>query len=96
MRDGDTVFEPSLSWRLQFDDQEAIADAAVAGMGIAWLPSWLVAKRVARGQLVPLLPDHGSVEMHTYAVWPSAQHLPMRLRVVIDSLAVGLEDSAAG
>lgn len=96
MRDGETVVEPSLSWRLQFDDQEAIADAAVAGMGIAWLPSWLVAERVARGQLVPLLSDHSSVEMQTYAVWPSAQHLPMRLRVVIDALAAGLEDSAAG
>jgi DNA-binding transcriptional LysR family regulator len=38
--------------RLRFDDLDAIADAATAAMGVAWLPSWLVAPRLHSGQLV--------------------------------------------
>lgn len=38
------------------DDLAAIADAVTTGVGLAWLPSWLIAKRLASGSLVELLP----------------------------------------
>ena len=40
--------EPQLS----FDDMQGIVDAAIAGFGLAWLPSWLLARYEATGQLV--------------------------------------------
>ena len=38
--------------RLQMDDLQAIADAATAGFGIAWLPCWLVREQLLSGALV--------------------------------------------
>ncbi|HYH21334.1 MAG TPA: LysR family transcriptional regulator [Azospirillum sp.] len=76
--------------RLRFDDLEAIADAAVAGMGLAWLPCWLVRDRVRSGQLVPVLKDVPATVFPTHAVWPQSPQLPLRVRAAIDTLAEGL------
>lgn len=42
--------------RIRMDDLDAIADAATLGMGIAWLPYWLVGERLRTGELELLLP----------------------------------------
>lgn len=88
--DGGRPVEPELNWRLQFDSHEAIADAAVKGMGIARLVSWLVRDHLEAGRLVPLLEDFPAPAVDTYAVWPGSQHSPMKLRVTIDALVDGL------
>lgn len=91
--DGSAI-EPQLKWRLQFDSQEAIADAAVRGMGVAWLLRWLVHDHLEAGRLVPLLEDVPAPPVDTYAVWPAAQYSPMKLRVAIDALVQGLQSVA--
>ncbi len=73
--------------RLRFDDLDAIADAAVAGMGLAWLPCWLIRDRVQSGDLVQVLEDHPGLVFDTYALWPQTPRIPMRVRVAIDALA---------
>lgn len=83
--------EAPVSWRLQFDNVEAVMDAALRGLGVAWVPSWLVRSRIETGQIVQILSDYPSQPLETYAVWPMLTHLPMRLRVAIDALAEGLE-----
>ena len=45
-----------VSGRLQCDDTEALLDAAVAGLGIVHLASWLVGDHVRDGRLVSLFP----------------------------------------
>ncbi|WEX76695.1 LysR family transcriptional regulator [Sinorhizobium numidicum] len=76
--------------RLRLDDLAAIADAAVDGLGLAWLPCWLVRERVQRGELVRVLTDRPALIFKAYAVWPRTQHMLPKLRVVIDRLAAGL------
>jgi DNA-binding transcriptional LysR family regulator len=76
--------------RLRFDDAEAIADAAEAGHGLAWLPNWLIRDRVRSGTLIPLLTDVPSLEIVTHALWPATPHLPLRVRFAIDALAAAL------
>jgi len=76
--------------RLHLDDLAAAADAAAAGMGLAWLPAWLVADRVAQGGLVPVLADVVPMTFETHALWPAGPHLPLRVRLAIDALAAGL------
>lgn len=73
--------------RLAFDDLEAIADAAVAGLGLAWLPCWLIRPHVERGRLVSLLPPQLRLGMEVHAVRLRTPHLPCRLRVAVDTLA---------
>ncbi|MBA8879161.1 LysR substrate-binding domain-containing protein [Phyllobacterium myrsinacearum] len=83
---GNIVEVPVIS-RLRFDDLEAIADAAIEGMGLAWLPYWLISNHIRAGNLVELWPDRPSATIESYAVWPAAQHLPLRSRLAIDALA---------
>ncbi|WP_050436168.1 LysR family transcriptional regulator [Chondromyces crocatus] len=78
--------ELTLPSRIRFDDLEAIAAAAVAGAGLAWLPCWLVADALRAGTLVPVLEGERAFGYDIHAVWPLTQHLPSRVRVAIDAL----------
>ncbi|ODT98771.1 MAG: LysR family transcriptional regulator [Rhodospirillales bacterium SCN 65-16] len=94
-RDADAPEEFIPLGRMRFDDLEAIADAATAGFGLAWLPCWLVRDRVASGELVRLLPDRPGLEFQINAVWPGPARLPLRVRVAIDVLAAELPATTA-
>jgi DNA-binding transcriptional LysR family regulator len=78
------------SGRLRVDSGEALRDAAVAGLGLALLPDFLVAGDVAAGRLRPLLPglDAGNVEI--LAIYPSRRLLEPRVRRFIDLMAAEL------
>lgn len=75
---------------LVMDDFAAIAAAAMSGMGIAWLPDWLVAQEIARGQLRPILADSASVNFAIHAVWPEAPWVAQKIRVAVDELLAHL------
>ncbi|WP_448952787.1 LysR family transcriptional regulator [Labrys neptuniae] len=76
--------------RFIFDSLDAIADAAMAGVGLAWLPCWLVAERVRNGDLIRVLTDHPGLVFDVHAVWPRTPLLPMRMRAAIDFLVANL------
>jgi len=78
--------EVRLASRLRFDDLEVTADAAVAGMGIAWLPYWLVWERIRAGTLVPLWGKRPAASMDSHAIWPATEYMPLRVRLAIDTL----------
>jgi DNA-binding transcriptional LysR family regulator len=80
------VIEAPIRSRIVLDDQEAVADAAAAGLGLAWLPSWLITDRVRRGELIRVLTEVPGFVFETHALWPQAPHLPSRVRVAIDAL----------
>ncbi len=54
--------------RLQLDDLHAITQAAIAGFGLAWLPSWLARPHLERGELREVL---GSFKGRRYPSMPS-------------------------
>jgi DNA-binding transcriptional LysR family regulator len=76
--------------RLRFDDLDVIADYAVAGMGLAWLPRWVVNDRLRAGTLVEVLADRPRLHFDIHAVWPQTPHLPLKTRAAIDLLAARL------
>jgi DNA-binding transcriptional LysR family regulator len=84
--------EVLLSSRLRFDDLQVVADAAEAGMGLAWLPHWLIRDRLQAGALVPLLDQHPSAVVECHALWPATRHMPLRLRLAIDNLVSALPE----
>ena len=88
------IVEMPLSSRLQFDDLEAIADAAAAGLGLAWLPEWLVRDRLGTGAIVTVLDDQPGAAMEIHALWPSTPHMPLRLRLAVDALMEHLPKAA--
>lgn len=81
------VLPPS---RMRFDDLEMIADAPVSGLGLVWLPCWLVQDRLRDGRLVRLFANERRLSFDCHAVWPQTPHLPLRVRLAIDALAAGL------
>ena len=71
---------------LVLDDLQAVADAAIAGVGLAWLPSWLIAHYVLRGQLEAVLPEYREQPAPIHVLWPTAPHMPAKTRCAIDAL----------
>lgn len=66
--------------RLQCDDTGTLLDAAVAGLGIVHLATWLVGDPLRRGELVSLFPSHdGSTAKDAPAI--HAVRLPGRSHV---------------
>lgn len=82
----------SLAPRIRLNDLSSIADAVEAGMGIGWLPSWLVRDRLRSGAIVQLLENHPPTTMDCHAVWPQMRQMPKRLRHIIDVLATRLPE----
>lgn len=80
------IVDMPFSSRLHLDDLEAIADAAAAGLGLAWLPEWLVRERLRTGALISVLEDQPGATMDIHALWPSSPHMPLRLRLAVDAL----------
>ncbi|MCA1426151.1 MULTISPECIES: LysR family transcriptional regulator [Bradyrhizobium] len=78
------------SGRLRLDDLEAIADAAAQGMGLAWLPYWLVRERLDTGALVNLFSSQPPFLYECHALWPRSPRLPPKVRAAVDILATGL------
>ena len=89
-RDGAPPLEVSPPNRFRLDDLDAVADAAAMGMGLAWLPSWLVRERIRQGALVQLLPEEPPFLYDCYALWLQTPHLPLKVRLTIDALAAAL------
>jgi len=91
-----TLVDVPVKSRLRFDDLEVIADAAVDGLGLAWLPCWLISDRLRARLLLELWSDRPSAMMDCYAVWPATRHLPVRSRLAIDVLAAELPKRLEG
>ena len=64
-----------------------LRQAALAGAGIAMLPTYFVRGDLAEGTLVRLLPDHEPEPLGIHAVFLSRQHQPQPLKLLIDFLA---------
>jgi DNA-binding transcriptional LysR family regulator len=74
------------SGRLRSDSSEALLQWAVAGLGIAHLPSFLVADEIETGLLAPLLQAYQAPEFGIFVVRPPGIHVPGKVRILIDAL----------
>ncbi|RAZ88569.1 LysR family transcriptional regulator [Mesorhizobium hawassense] len=72
--------------RVRLDSAEAIRDAAIAGLGIALLPEFLIASDLAAGRLRHLLPELQTEEVKIVAIYPDKRLLEPRVRQFVDLL----------
>lgn len=68
----------------------AIRAMAVAGLGVAVLPEWLVAQDMAEGTLQRLIPEYSLPHQPVSVVFPNSDPLPAKTRAFIDFLAARL------
>jgi DNA-binding transcriptional LysR family regulator len=70
--------------RFTADNGAALVPAALAGLGIALLPNFLVAEHLASGALVRVMPDHPTPEAGVYVVRPPGGSASCKVRVLIE------------
>ena len=75
-----------LSPVLRSDDTTLSLHAVRAGMGMAFLPEWLVDDDLASGFLVRVLPEFAAPPVTLFAVYTSRQYMAPKLRSFIDFL----------
>ncbi len=82
---------PGLPERLQValvcNNMESMLGAAVAGMGIAYMPDFLARDALARGELQRLLEPQLQRTGQFSAVWASSRRLSPKVRVFVDFVA---------
>ncbi|MGN8020661.1 LysR family transcriptional regulator [Phyllobacterium sp. 22229] len=69
------------------NNMEALYGATVRGLGIAYMPDFLVADAVKAGDLHTLLDDCLVQTGQFWVLWPSNRHLSPKLRVFVDFIA---------
>ncbi len=75
---------------LRTNDIEALCVAALGGLGIAMLPSFVVEGDLASGALQPLLEEFAPPRIKVWAVYHERRHLSPRVRVFLDWLVASL------
>jgi DNA-binding transcriptional LysR family regulator len=78
--------ELNIQRRLHFNDVQAIANAALAGVGLAVLPRWRIEAHLATGQLIVVADIEHLPATPIHVIWPKTRYLPSKTRVAIDSL----------
>lgn len=79
-----------LPLRMQASNGDALVEAAMAGLGVALQPDFIVAEAVAQGRLQTLLQEFAPPPHGIYAVFPSSRFMPQRVRLLVDALQEGL------
>lgn len=72
--------------RVSVNSGEVIREAAIAGLGLAVLPRFMVADVLADGSLVNVLPKQPPMGGTIYALRPPGTELSRKVRVLIDLL----------
>ena len=86
---------PPLQPQLVLGNGEGLRMAALAGCGIAQLPSWLVTPQLQEGTLVEVLPQLACVGMEINLAWSKSREALPKVRLLLDALAVGLKTLGA-
>ena len=76
--------------RLRMNSAEAIRLAALSGLGIALLPSFLVDDDISAGHLVRLFPETSRRTVRILCLYPSRRLIDPRVRTFIDNVSAAL------
>jgi len=75
--------------RLVTDDVQLLHDAALSGLGVALLPTVVVAEDIQAGRLLDLLPQWRPKRWIVHAIFPSRRGLLPSVRMLVDFIAEG-------
>ncbi|SMF29643.1 DNA-binding transcriptional regulator, LysR family [Tistlia consotensis] len=82
--DGETLCLPSGNF--EANSADAIYHAALAGIGVARLSTYLIGGDLESGRLVRLLPDYADESSDILALYADKRNLPAKVRLFIDYL----------
>lgn len=79
-----------VSGRLRANHGDVLADAAMAGLGLAWLPDFIVEPAIERGDLQVLLDEHCVSPSPIHIVSVERRLRPLKTRLFIDAVRARL------
>ncbi len=89
-RGDEPVIEVGVGGPVSISNAIALRECAVAGMGLLVSARWVIGRELARGELVPLLPEYEVTFTDFGAsaslLLPSARYVPRKVRALIDFL----------
>lgn len=89
--DGDKIIAAHPQGRFKADSGAALVAAAVAGLGIAWLPDCLTREAMACGALVPVMTHYPPPPAGAYVIRPPSQHPARKVRILTEILIESFE-----
>ena len=69
------------------DNGDILKDAALAGLGVTLLPTFIVGSDIGKGKLQQVLADYCPPEISIYAVFPSRRYVSAKGRMFIEFLS---------
>jgi DNA-binding transcriptional LysR family regulator len=72
--------------RLVVNDHAVACEAAIAGLGVAFLPSLVCQEAVLDGRLEILFGPEPAMQRPVFAVFPSRRYVPPKVRVFLEAL----------
>mgnify|MGYP001627751798 CR=1 FL=1 len=66
------------------NNAEVLRDAALAGLGIAELPTFIAGPELQTGRLITVLCDYDPAELFLYLLYPPSRQLASRIRLLVE------------
>lgn len=86
-RSGQRTIAVRIQGRFRADNGDALREAAIAGLGVTLLPTWLTTADVSRGALVEVLSTYNRPEGSLYVLRPPGPMAPGKVRALVDFLS---------
>ncbi len=82
----------SIAGNLILSQTNAVVEAAIAGIGLAYLPRFAVCQALKEKQLIQVLKEYPSATYDVNVIFPDRDFLPKKTRVFIDFLVEAFRD----
>jgi DNA-binding transcriptional LysR family regulator len=89
--DGEKIITVQPQGRFKTDNGAALASAAAAGLGIAWLPDCVTHDYITSGALVPVMTSYPLPVGGVYVVRPPSPHPARKVRILSEFLIESFE-----
>jgi DNA-binding transcriptional LysR family regulator len=86
----------NVSGRMRVNNGEVLRDAAVAGLGVTYLPTFIVGSALESGQLIRVLDDYRCAPLALSAVYPQHRQRSRPVQALIEFLRERLDQVPGG
>jgi DNA-binding transcriptional LysR family regulator len=74
------------------NNPEVLLQAAISGVGVSIMPTFIASDAIRRGELQTVLDDYDSLTLDIYATYASRHYLPAKTKVFVDFLKEKISD----
>ncbi|PJC85838.1 hypothetical protein CSW98_12325 [Vibrio sp. HA2012] len=84
-------YHPQKSVKLEVDEMLMLTHAIKKGLGIGYVPDYLAMPMITQGEMNHVLPDWRSKARTLFMLYRDRDHLPMRVRLLIDFVIANID-----